>query len=140
MNDLTIDRTFTELDCVRLRSLIQRCRHDAGAPAQIDAMEVTIDEASVVPSTQVSPDVVTMYSQVEVRDMQTGERSTLTLCYPPDAEPERGFVSALSPVGWGLIGLRVGDVARWSTPAGDEKACEIAAILFQPEASGDYTM
>ena len=51
-----------------------------------------------------------------------------------------GFVSVLSPVGASLLGLRVGNVARWSTPAGDERAGEILAILFQPEASGDYAM
>jgi regulator of nucleoside diphosphate kinase len=47
-------------------------------------------------------------------------------------------VSVLSPVGSALLGLRVGSIARWSTPAGDEKAAEILAILFQPESSGDY--
>ena len=35
-------------------------------------------------------------------------------------------------------GLTTGSVARWSTPAGEERAAEILAILFQPEASGDY--
>ena len=84
------------------------------------------------------PDVVTMYSQVVLQDTQTGQRNTLTLCYPADAEPAVGFVSVLSPVGSALLGLRVGSVARWSTPAGDEKAAEILALLFQPESSGDY--
>jgi regulator of nucleoside diphosphate kinase len=49
-------------------------------------------------------------------------------------------VSVLSPVGSALLGMRVGSIARWSTPAGDEKAAEILAILFQPESSGDYAM
>jgi regulator of nucleoside diphosphate kinase len=41
---------------------------------------------------------------------------------------------------WRLaLGLRVGSAARWSIPAGDEKAAEILAVLFQPESSGDYT-
>lgn len=140
MKDSTTDRTLTELDSVRLKSLIQRHRRGGVAPAQMDAIEDMLDEASIVPSTQVSPDVVTMYSRVLLLDAHTGQRSTLTLCYPPDAEPERGFVSALSPVGWSLLGLRVGEVARWSTPAGAQKQAEIVAILFQPEASGDYTM
>jgi len=29
-------------------------------------------------------------------------------------------------------------VARWRAPGGREKAAKVAAILFQPEASGDY--
>ncbi|MDP1649262.1 MAG: GreA/GreB family elongation factor [Rubrivivax sp.] len=129
-----------ELDHVRLKSLIQRHRHGDASSAHMDAIEDMLDEASVVPSTPVSPDVVTMYSQVVVLDAATGQRNTLAVCYPSDAEPEKGFVSALSPVGWSLLGLRVGEVAHWSTPAGEQKPAEIVAILFQPEASGDYTM
>ena len=47
---------------------------------------------------------------------------------------------ALVLLGSALLGMRVGSIARWSTPAGDEKAAEILAILFQPESSGDYAM
>ena len=43
-------------------------------------------------------------------------------------------------VGAFMAGLGVGSLARWSTPAGEERAAEILAILFQPEASGDYAM
>jgi regulator of nucleoside diphosphate kinase len=66
--------------------------------------------------------------------------SKLTLCYPTDADPAAGFVSVLSPVGVSLLGQTVGNVARWCTPAGQERAAEVLAVLFQPEASGDYVM
>ncbi|EWS58029.1 Regulator of nucleoside diphosphate kinase [Methylibium sp. T29-B] len=49
-------------------------------------------------------------------------------------------MSVLSPVGCSLLGLTVGAVARWSTPAGEARAAEVVALLFQPEASGDYAM
>lgn len=140
MNDPKTDRTLTELDLVRLKSLIQRHRHAGVAPAQMDAIEDMLDQASVVPSTQVAPDLVTMRSRVVVKDLATAVLRTLTICYPPDADAPRGFVSALSPVGWSLIGLRIGEIARWSTPAGEPKEAEIVAIEFQPEASGEYTM
>ena len=52
----------------------------------------------------------------------------------------RRFVSVLSPVGMGLIGLRCGAVARWKTPAGEEGSAQVEGILYQPEASGDYTV
>ena len=103
-------------------------------------MENVLDASTLVPSREVAPDVVTMYSQFLLQDRQTLQRNTLTLCYPADAEPAVGFVSVLSPVGSALVGLQVGSVARWSLPAGDDKAAEILAILFQPESSGDYAM
>jgi regulator of nucleoside diphosphate kinase len=80
-----------------------------------------------------------MYTQVLLLDHASGERSKVTLCYPADAEPADGFISVLSPLGWSLLGRCVGQVARWSIPSGGERAAEVLAILFQPEASGDYS-
>ncbi len=124
------DRTLTELDAVRLERLRRQ-----GAALPVDDL---LDTASVVPSRDVAPDVVTMYSQVLVRDAH-GSEQRLTLCYPDDAEPAQGFISVLSPVGLALLGLHVGSMARWQTPDGTPHSAEIVALLFQPEASGDYT-
>ncbi|MGC4397765.1 GreA/GreB family elongation factor [Hydrogenophaga sp. T2] len=129
------ERTLTELDHVRLERLRR----------QGEALRVgdLLDLASVVPSREVAPDVVTMYSQVLVQDGEgeggSAEPRRLTLCYPADAEPGTGFISVLSPVGLALLGLRVGEVARWSAPDGQPHTATITALLFQPEASGDYT-
>ena len=133
----TPERTLTELDHVRLRHLIQRERR-AAAPAA--AIEQLLDNADVVPSRQVPADVVTMYSQVLLHDLQTGQRLTVTPTYPADAEPGAGFVSVLSPVGFAVLGLPVGATAQWVTPAGETRRAEILGLLFQPEASGDFTI
>jgi regulator of nucleoside diphosphate kinase len=61
------------------------------------------------------------------------------LSYPTDADPARGRVSVLSPVGASLLGSRIGSVVRWRSPNGDESAAEVLALLFQPEQNGDYT-
>lgn len=125
-----IDRTLTELDHVRLQRL-----HRQGATPPMDEL---LDAASVVPSREVRPDVVTLYSQVLLRDERATEQR-ITLCYPDDAEPAEGFISVLSPLGLALLGLHVGGVARWQAPNGLTHSAEIVALLFQPEASGDYT-
>jgi regulator of nucleoside diphosphate kinase len=137
---LALERTLTELDHVRLLNLAHRDRRSDGSSTLRLAIEHVLDGCAIVPSREIAPDVVTMYSQVMLQDLETGQRNKLTLCYPADAEPAAGFVSVLSPVGASLLGLTVGSVARWSTPAGDKRAAEILAILFQPEASGDYAM
>jgi len=137
---VALERTLTELDHVRLLILLRRDARGDGSASQRPAIEDVLGMSALVPSREVAPDVVTMYSQVLLQDSQTSQRSTVTLCYPADAEPALGFVSVLSPVGSALLGLRVGSVARWRTPASDEKAAEILAILFQPESSGDYAM
>lgn len=140
MNVLPVERTLTELDHVRLQNLARRQARADGPPAPRPAIQDVLDACAIVPSRQAPVDVVTMYTRVVLRDLQTDSRSTVTLCYPADAEPAAGFVSVLSPVGTSLLGLRVGSVARWRTPAGEVRAAEIVAILFQPEDSGDYTL
>ncbi|MBT9464747.1 GreA/GreB family elongation factor [Hydrogenophaga sp.] len=125
------ERLLTEIDFARLNNL----RGGPLPPELVDALD-TLD---LVPSREIPPDVVTMYSQVIVEDLETRKRQKLTLCYPADAEPHLGFISVLSPVGTSLLGQRVGAIARWRTPNGDACAAEVVTLLFQPEASGDYT-
>ena len=125
------ERLLTEIDFARLNNL-----HSEQLPPELVD---TLDSLDLVPSREIPPDIVTMYSQVIVEDLDSHQRQKLTLCYPADAEPHLGFISVLSPVGASLLGQRVGAIARWRTPSGDACAADIVALLFQPEASGDYT-
>ena len=125
------ERTLTELDFVRLGKL-----QDQQLPP---ALTELLDAADVLPSREVPPDIVTMNSQVEVEDPATHQRQKITLCYPGDAQPGEGFVSVLSPAGIGLLGVRTGTLARWQMPNGAEGAARVVAVLFQPEANGEYT-
>ena len=124
------ERTLTDLDFARLSKLPQHQLPPAFAEL-LDCAEVTSSRA-------VPGNVVTMNSQVETVDVLTRRRQTLTVCYPADAQPAVGLISVLSPVGNSLLGLKVGDTARWLAPNGEACAAEVAAILFQPEATGDY--
>ena len=124
------ERMLTELDFARLQL------KNGQLPAEL---QDNCESAHLVPSQEIPVDVITMYSQMEIVDLNSHRRQKLTLCYPRDAEPSLGFISVLSPVGSSLLGLTVGSVAHWRTPYGDECAAEVAALLFQPEASGDYT-
>lgn len=127
---LNTERMLTELDFARLQ------RRSGQLTA---ALKDVCELADVMPSQEIPADVVTMYTQLETVDLRTQHRQKLTLCYPDDAEPNLGFISVLSPVGSSLLGLQVGAVAHWRTPNGEAYAARVDAVLFQPEASGDYT-
>ena len=131
------ERILTELDHVRLVALCGRGPKDRSSPGS--GIDAVLDDARVVPSRNVDPDVVTMYSQVLLRVADDGTPRKLTLCYPEHAEPQQGFVSVLSPIGLGLLGQQVGSTVYWASPDGTRRMAEVDAILFQPEASGDYT-
>lgn len=126
-------RMMTELDHVRIGNLRKQ-----SSLAFAPALESVLDNAELVSSYQVQPDLVTMNSRVLIVDEQTGDKRTLTLCYPPEADPGTGFVSVLSPVGTGLLGLVEGQVACWAMPNGAQASAKILKVLFQPEESGEY--
>ena len=137
MNIQGRERVLTELDHVRLASLSSRGARERWPSSQ--SIDAVLDDARVVPSRRVAPDIVTMYSQVLLRFVDDGNKRKLTLCYPQDAEPQFGFVSVLSPIGLSLLGQQVGATVRWESPDGIERMAEVDGILYQPEASGDYT-
>lgn len=126
-------RTLSELDHVRISNLIRR---QPAAPAS--GIAEVIENADLLRPQDMPADVVTMYSQVRVADLSRGEERRLTLVYPQDADAARGMISVLSPVGASLLGLPVGAVAGWTSPDGTRVEARVEAILFQPEASGDY--
>lgn len=138
MTDSTVvSRTLTELDHIRLTNLIRRSPNPQAADATALLVDI-LDNADLVSPQQVLANTITMYSQIMLTDCETGAHNKLTLCYPHDAEPTQGFVSVLSPIGTSLIGLGIGDIASWSGPDGKRSTAQVQAILFQPEASGDY--
>jgi regulator of nucleoside diphosphate kinase len=129
------ERTLTHLDHARLSRMLaehSETKHEAG-------LRELLCESELVPGPAVGPETITMYSQFVIEDMATGGRRKLALCYPHDADPSAGFVSVLAPLGAALLGLRVGDVAHWHLAGGQAHAVRIAEMLFQPEASHDYT-
>lgn len=128
-------RTLSELDRARIDRLLTRADRQLG-----EALHELIDDADIVDPRQVPGNVVTMYTRIVVETPGDGARRTLTLCYPEDADPAAGFVSVLSPIGTALLGSRCGEIVEWRTPTGDVQRLRIVEVLFQPEASGDYTM
>ena len=134
MTDTAFGRTITELDHIRLYKLLERQGGGADAP-----LGELIDAAELVTPQTVAPDVVTMLTRVRVVDPAGGAERSLTLCYPPEADAGKGFISVLSPLGTALLGLRVGETAQWRGADGRPAQVLVRAIEFQPEANGDYT-
>jgi regulator of nucleoside diphosphate kinase len=130
---LSNTRTLTELDHIRISNLL---KHPGMAFAA--ELESVIDNAELVSSYQVPPNMVTMNSRVLIADGQTSDERTLTLCYPPDTDPNTGVVSVLSPVGTALLGLSEGQMAHWGAPNGAQVSAKILKVVFQPEESGEY--
>ena len=128
---IPVERTLTQTDYLRLTRLLQQQPSHAGA----NAMRELLECSDLVAAGAVDPATVTMNTQLLLDD-GVHPPSPLTLCYPEQAEPAAGRVSVLSPVGTSVLGLRVGETARWRAPGGQECTARIAAVLYQPEAGG----
>jgi regulator of nucleoside diphosphate kinase len=132
---------LTQRDLMRLeRSIVEAHRGTRTAVAGTSELESLLDEATVVRSADVASDVVTMNSRVVVEDPLVAGPTTVTLVYPADADPERGKVSVLAPLGRALLGARVRDLRRVEVPGNASRQVRISAILYQPEAAGDFDL
>lgn len=127
---------ITERDWERLERMVS----GAGKAPNIAKLRNELDQATVVPSEKIPFDVVTMNSRVSFQELDTGEKSEITLVYPSDADINRRRISILAPVGAALIGLRVGDEIEWPLPSGKTRTYKIISVLFQPEAEGRYDL
>jgi regulator of nucleoside diphosphate kinase len=104
-------------DYSKLRLLIATALH-SNASAALAKLSDELDRAAVIDPTAFPADVVTMNSSVEFEDVGTSEVEEYTITFPEKADIERHRISILAPIGTALIGCRVGDLVKWSTPGG----------------------
>ncbi|HEU19791.1 MAG TPA: nucleoside diphosphate kinase regulator [Deltaproteobacteria bacterium] len=129
---------ITKPDMQKLRALIAGVQASSSrTKATLDKLEEELNRAKVVNPQKVPKDVVTMNSQVRIRDIDSSEESTYTIVFPSEANVANNRISILAPIGTALLGYRVGDVVDWEVPSG-LKRLEIVETLYQPEAAGDY--
>lgn len=87
-----------------------------------------LDRAEIRPASDVPGDVVTMGSTVAFAVEETGERRTVELVFPGDADIAQGRISILTPIGAGLLGLRVGQSIAWPDRGGHERILTIESV------------
>ena len=94
-------------------------------PRTADFLAREIARANVVDRGQVLPGLVGMGSTVEYRDDTTGQKRTVSVVYPAEADLPTGKISVLSPVGAALIGLSAGQSIEWQTPTGSWRSLTV---------------
>jgi regulator of nucleoside diphosphate kinase len=128
----------TDSDQTRLRNLLEGVRRwNARDRTHVDHLEAELDRADVVLPADVPFDVVTMNSEVAVRDIDSDEEMTFAVVFPSDADVNRKRISVLAPIGTAVLGYRVGDTIDWKVP-GRIRRLKIERVLFQPEAAGQF--
>jgi regulator of nucleoside diphosphate kinase len=116
MNDRQIE--ISEPNARVLRGLLRArngARHDQ---EHLEDLRAELERALVVDPSRLSPNVVSLYATVQVRDLESGYRQELTLVSPNEANVNAGRISVLAPLGTALLGYREGDMVERVMPGG----------------------
>ena len=104
--------------------LSENAEYDAAKEAQgmlemkIAKLEEMYSGARVINESQLDTDKVLALSIVKIRNLNTKAEMTFTLVAETEADIKTGKISVNSPIGTGLLGKKVGEVAEIQVPAG----------------------
>ncbi|MCB0754804.1 MAG: transcription elongation factor GreA [Flavobacteriales bacterium] len=104
--------------------LSENAEYDAAKEAQgllelkISKLEATLSDAVVIDESQLDKDKVLILSKVKLKNQANGMEFEYTLVPENEADLKAKKISVESPIGKGLLGKKVGDVAAIQVPNG----------------------
>lgn len=104
--------------------LKENAEYDAAKEAQglleakIAALEGQIATARIVDETSIDTSKVSILTKVKVTNLNTKKQVTYQIVSEKEADLKAGKISYSSPIGKGLLGKTIGDVAEVTAPAG----------------------
>ncbi|HMQ49302.1 MAG TPA: transcription elongation factor GreA [Saprospiraceae bacterium] len=105
--------------------LSENAEYDAAKEAQgmlelrINDLEKALSNARVLDESQLDGSKVTVLSNVTIKNVKSGKEITYKLVSESEADPREKKISVSSPMGQGLLGKVIGDIALVQTPAGN---------------------
>ncbi|MEZ7494829.1 transcription elongation factor GreA [Leeuwenhoekiella aequorea] len=107
--------------------LSENAEYDAAKEAQgmlemrISKMEEIVANARIIDESQLDTSKVLVHSTVKIKNQVNGSEMKYKLVAQSEADLKTGKISVDSPIGKGLLGKQVGDVAEISVPNGTVK-------------------
>ena len=104
--------------------LSENAEYDAAKEAQgmlemqIAKLENTLANARLINESELDTSKVLVLSTVEVKNKANGLKMKYTLVAQSEADLKSGKISVDSPIGKGLLGKKVGEIAIISVPSG----------------------
>ena len=104
--------------------LKENAEYDAAKEAQgilemrIKQLESVIATARIVDESSIDTSKVSILTKVTVTNLNTKKQVTYQIVSEQEADLKLGKISASSPIGKGLLGKVIGDVAEVQAPAG----------------------
>ena len=107
--------------------LSENAEYDAAKEAQgllelkISKLEETLSNARLIDESQLDTSKILVLSKVKIKNQLNGGTVEYQLVAESEANLKSGKISVNSPIGKGLLGKSVGDVAEISVPSGKLK-------------------
>ncbi len=107
--------------------LSENAEYDAAKDAQgmlehrIAKLEEELSNARLLDESKIDASRITVMSRVKIRSQANGKEMVYVLVSEKEADLKSGKISVKSPIGVGLLGKSVGDVAEVNTPRGKMK-------------------
>ena len=104
--------------------LSENAEYDAAKEAQgmlemrISKLEQTLSNARIIDESQLDSSKVLVLSNVKIKNQSNGMMMDYTIVADGEATLAEGKISVNSPIGQGLLGKSVGDIAKISVPTG----------------------
>lgn len=104
--------------------LSENAEYDAAKDAQgmlelkISKLQDVINNARIIDETKTHSGEVRMFTTVKIKNLTSNKEFTYTLVSESEANLKEGKISVSSPIGTGLLGKKVGEVAEIQAPAG----------------------
>jgi len=86
--------------------------------ARINHLRDELSRAYLVDLNSLPKDTVVFGARVKVKDLDIDEEEVFQLVGPGEANPDENKILTSSPIGQGLLGKRVGDIAEIQVPRG----------------------
>ncbi|MEL6655171.1 MAG: transcription elongation factor GreA [Bacteroidota bacterium] len=105
--------------------LSENAEYDAAKDAQgllelkINNMEKVMANARILDSSELDTSKVTVLSKVTIKNLKMKKEFTYHLVSESEADLKAGKISVSSPIGKGLLGKAVGEIATVETPRGN---------------------
>lgn len=90
----------------------------ASVEAEIFDLENKLKSAEIIDTKKINTNNVGVGCRVSITNIKTQQSFEYTIVGDTDSDPLNGKISNASPIGSGLMGKKVGDVAAIKTPAG----------------------
>ena len=112
-------KTAREYGDLSENSEYDAARNEQGrVESEIQMIEETLRVAIIVDSEELKNDKVRIGSTVKVLDIDFDEELEYKIVGSIESDPDRGWVSNVSPIGSGLIGKKKGETVDIKTPNG----------------------